>query len=289
LHADWPRQIDETVAWLQALQPTLLLCNAACLPLAAAARLGLPAFGMSSLNWADLFAHVFDGEAWAVPIHAQLLEAYRAATLFIKLRPGMEMASLPRNVWAAPVASPGRARRTELRRRLGVAAGERIVLVAFGGIDTQLPLQQWRFADALHWLVPGYWECRHARVSAIESLGWPFGDVLASVDALLGKPGYGSFVEAARGGTPVLYVPRPDWPEQEPLRRWLHEHGRALAVDEDALHSGELGPALAALWRQPAKRRPRADGADEVAERLARVLVGAEPLAGAEPLRPSSR
>ena len=117
LHADWPRRVDETVAWLQALRPTLLLCNAAYLPLAAASRLGLPAFGMSSLNWADLFAHVFDGEPWAAAIHAQMLEAYRAATLFIKLTPGMDMPSLPRSAWAGPVAMRGRERREELRAR----------------------------------------------------------------------------------------------------------------------------------------------------------------------------
>ena len=40
-----------------------------------------------------------------------------------------------------------------------------------------------------------------------------FADLLASSDALLCKPGYGSFVEAASCGVPVLYVARPDWPE----------------------------------------------------------------------------
>ncbi len=47
LHADWPVHVAHTRAWLQALRPDLLLCNAAYLPLAAAAELGLPAYGMS--------------------------------------------------------------------------------------------------------------------------------------------------------------------------------------------------------------------------------------------------
>ena len=269
LHADWPRRVEETAAWLQSLRPTLLLCNAAYLPLAAAARLGLPAFGMSSLNWADLLAHVFAGEAWAPPIHAQALEAYRAATGFIKLTPGMEMPALPRSVWAGTLAMLGRERRDELHARLGAAPGERVVLVAFGGIDARLPVERWPFDDGLRWLLPASWGATHPRAAAIEALDWPFGDLMASVDAVIGKPGYGTFAEAACHGTPMLYAARSGWPEQEPLVRWLREKGRALEVDAETLRSGRLDAALAALWRLPSPPRVAPTAADEVADRLA--------------------
>lgn len=272
-HADWEGRVAYTAQWLRSLQPDVLLCNAAYLPLAAAARLGLPAYGMSSLNWADLFAHLYvdpyDGQAWAEPIHAQMLQAYRDASAFIKLTPGMDMPQLAHGVWAAPVAALGRQRHGELRSRLQLRAGERSVLIAFGGIDTRLPLQRWRFDSAVRWLLPAHWAPRHERVSTIESLGWPFGDVLASVDALLCKPGYGTFVEAACQGTPLLYLPRPDWPEQAPLLRWIHAHGRALPVDEAALRDGEPAEALAELWHQPPKPPMRASGAEQIAARLA--------------------
>lgn len=272
LHADWPRRVDDTTAWLQTLQPTLLLCNAAYLPLVAAARRGIPAFGMSSLNWADLFEHLFGREAWAPPIHAQMLDAYRAATGFLKLTPGMDMPSLPRSTWVGPVAGLGRERRGELQARIGAAPRERVVLVAFGGLDARLPLQDWRFAEGLRWLVPAAWQFGHPRVTAIETLGWPFADLMASVDAVIGKPGYGTFAEAACHGTPVLYAPRPGWPEQEPLVRWLHAHGRALRVDGAMLRSGRLDAALAALWRLPAPPRVEPVGADEAAALLERAV-----------------
>jgi len=269
LHADWDAQVAATTQWLAGLQPDLLLCNAAYLPLAAAARLGLPAFGMSSLNWADLFAHLYAGEPWAASIHAQMLQAYQVATAFIKLTPGMEMPDLPRGMWAGPVASLGRPRRDELRARLRAAPGERFVLIAFGGIDTRLPLERWRFDDGLRWLVPGAWGVTHARVGSIETLDWSFSDLLASVDAVIGKPGYGTFVETACQGTPMLYAARPGWPEQEPLVHWLRAHGCALEVSAAALHSGDLAGTLQALWRQPAKAPVQPTGADEVAALLA--------------------
>ena len=171
LHADWDARVADAAHWLAELQPDLLLCNAAYLPLAAAARLGLPAFGMSSLNWADLFAHLYAGEPWARPIHAQMLQAYQAATAFIKLTPGMDMPDLPRSVWAGPVASLGRPQRDALHAWLQAGDDERIVLIAFGGIDARLPLERWRFDAGLRWLVPAAWGIRHARVAAIEDFG----------------------------------------------------------------------------------------------------------------------
>ncbi len=268
-HAGWDERVARTARWIDGLRADLVLSNVAYLPLAAAARLGVPAFGMSSLNWADLFAHLYGAEAWAAPIHAQMLDAYRSAVAFIKLTPGMAMPSLPRSVWAGPVASLGRRRHDELHTRLQAAAGERVVLIAFGGIDTRLPLQHWRFAEGLRWLVPQAWGIAHPRVTAIESLGWPFADLMASVDAVLGKPGYGTFTEAACHGTPMLWVARDGWPEQEPLVRWLQAHGRALQLDEELLRRGDLDAALTALWSLPPRPPVEPGGADEVAARLA--------------------
>ena len=269
LHADWDARIAHTTHWLAGLQPDLLLCNAAYLPLAAAARLELPAFGISSLNWADLFAHLYAGEPWARPIHVQMLRAYQSARAFIKLTPGMDMPDLPRGVWAGPVASLGRPRRDALRAWLQAEAGERVVLIAFGGIDARLPLEQWRFDAGLRWLVPAAWGIRHARVAAIEDFDGTFSELLASVDAVIGKPGYGTFVEAACLGTPMLYAARPDWPEQEPLVRWLHAHGRALEVPDYALRRGDLAQPLQALWGRAAKPPVQPTGTDEVAALLA--------------------
>lgn len=269
-HADWIARVERTVRWMAGMQPDLVLANVAYLPLAAAARLGVPAIGMSSLNWADLFAALFGAEAWAAPLHEQMLQAYRSATTIVRLTPGMAMPELDNAVWAGPVAAPGRPRRDELRRRLGAAGDERVVLVAFGGLDRRLPIESWPRAQGLHWLVPAAWGTALPRVHAIESLGWPFADLMASVDGLIGKPGYGTFVEAACCGTPVLYAPRPHWPEQAPLVRWLHAHARAREVSAEALERGALADALAELLARPAPPLVVPTGVDEVAARLAR-------------------
>jgi hypothetical protein len=50
-------------------------------------------------------------------------------------------------------------------------------------------------------------------------------DLLASVDLLLTKTGYGALVEAVTNRVPVLCIERPGWPEQPGLFDWCREHG----------------------------------------------------------------
>jgi hypothetical protein len=51
--------VDREARLLAELQPDLVLSDVAYLPLAGAARAGIPALAMCSLNWAELFAHFF--------------------------------------------------------------------------------------------------------------------------------------------------------------------------------------------------------------------------------------
>jgi len=116
--------------------------------------------------------------------------------------------------------------------------------------------------------VPAAWQPARPDMGTFDALSWDFTDLLASVDAVVGKPGYGTFAEAACNGTPMLYARRPAWPEQEALIDWLHRSACCAEVPEAHLQRGELAADLAALWRQEAPPRPRATGAAEVAEAL---------------------
>lgn len=110
------------------------------------------------------------------------------------------------------------------------------------------------------------------------TLGLSHTDLLRSCDALIGKPGYGTFVEAACNQTPVLYLPREDWPEQPYLVEWLERRVPLVAVTATALRRGELKDALRAVWsQQPARPWQRSltalpAGEQEIANRLAKWL-----------------
>jgi small subunit ribosomal protein S21 len=80
-------------------------------------------------------------------------------------------------------------------------------------------------------------------------------DLLASVDAVITKPGYGTFVEAACAGTPILYLERDDWPETPHFAAWLAQHARAAALGREATAGGQISsPTCARSVARPRRR-----------------------------------
>lgn len=260
--AERDRRLAAEIALLRGMAPDFVLSNVSDLPLAGAAEAGIPAAALCSLNWADLFSHCYGDADWARPIHARLLAAYRSARVFLRTTPGMPMTDLANVVPVGPIALAGR------RVPLGLAAGERTVLLAMGGIAMRLPVERWPRLAGVRWLVPQAWNCTHPDAIAQESFGLPFTDLLASADAVVTKPGYGTFTEAACNGTPLLYLRRPTWPEQDALIAWLEECWNCSELGAEELQTGRLDAALERLWAQPAKPRPRADGDEAAAEHL---------------------
>lgn len=182
----------------------------------------------------------------------------------------MAMNDLPNLVPVAPIAAVGANRRDELNRHLGLSKEEKLVLVSLGGIASRLPVERWPRIGGVRWLVQGSWQVSHPDAIEIEPLPLDFGDLLASSDALLCKPGYGSFVEAACSGVPVLYVGPIGWPETPAMVKWLQRHGTCREIPREQLESGNIAGELESLWRMPRAERVMPDGVAQAADWLMR-------------------
>lgn len=270
-HQDWDRRIAAEAERLQALAPDLVLSNVAYLPLAASARIGVPAAALCSLNWADMYRHYCGDAPEAARIHAEIVAAYRSASLFLQPAPHMPMADLTNRYPIGPVATLA-TRRIGLPALLRLPAGTRLVLVSPGGMSLPLAVARWPRVPDIHWIVPEESACDRPDVTAFERLNLAFPEVLAASDALVTKPGYGSFVEAGCSGVPVLYVRRFDWPEEPYLIDWLTRHTRAREIPRADMEQGALANHLAALWDQPVLAPALPTGASEAAQLLAQRL-----------------
>lgn len=267
-HADFAGRVAADAALLRDRQVDVVFANVSYFPLAAAARMGIPAVALCSLNWADLYAHYFGADT----IHAEMLAAYRTAT-FLRTTPGMPMPLLERKETIGPLAARGADRRAELCRKLGAGETARIVVIALGGIPSRLPVEHWPALPDTHWLVPEVWQVQRADMHAFEPWDFPFADLLRSVDAVVTKPGYGTFTEAACNGAAVIYQRRDDWPEQDCLIEWLPKHARYAEVSATNLIAGNLGQALESCLQRAVPPAPTFDGADMAARHLAALLI----------------
>ncbi len=267
-HRDWDRHVAEYMTLLRDAAPDMVLANVAYLPLAAARHAGIPAVGLCSLNWADIYAHYCGTRPEAAGILDVMRAAYAGAEHFIRLEPAMPMSDLPNRIAVAPVVRRGQSDRARINSRLGLHVDQRVVLVNMGGMYFRPPMETWPHLPGVVWLVQQNWDVQHADAYSFEPLEMDFTDLLASCDAVLGKPGYGLFTEAAVNAVPMLYLRRADWPEEVYLIDWLQQHGRCLEVARTDLQRGELFDALQSVWTQADKPPVQVDGAQQVAQIL---------------------
>jgi hypothetical protein len=271
-HRSWSERVSVEADWLRAHRIDAVLTNVAYLPLAASACAGLPSASMCSINWADLFLHYFAAEAWAGKIYEEMLSAYRDACCFLRVSPGLPMTKLDNRQDIGPIARLGKGDRQRLSRQLGLAGGNRWILIAMGGMEFRLPVESWRHIPGFSWLVPNAWNVRREDVRPFDSTCIDFANLLASVDAVITKPGYGILVEAACNGVPILYLQRDDWPETPYLSAWLAKHARSAVLGRARLMKGDFTEELAQLWADQAPDIPLVTGVDEAVESLQAAL-----------------
>ncbi len=199
--------------------------------LEACRRAGVPAIAVGNFDWAWVYGHypalapwVDRWRAWQAPHDA----------CFVGPGPGLFGF---RSVRTFGVLG---------RRRPPVRVADTAVLVSFGGfglegIDALLPR-----VDGVRWVLATPMPALD-RPDVIHVTGVSYAALVAGADAVLTKPGYGIYAEAALAGTRLVWVDRGAFPEAPYLEAAMHERG-----DEKVGADG----VAAAVLRRLARPRP---------------------------------
>jgi predicted glycosyltransferase len=103
---------------------------------------------------------------------------------------------------------------------------------------------------------------------------WSFPDVVASVDCVIAKPGYGTTGECMANRTPMVFYPRTEFAEYPVLRKGLLEWGGSVQMSmRDFLRGKWSGALEEAFQLRPPK--VKTDGAAQTA-RIIMELIEAE-------------
>ncbi len=271
LHADWDKKIETEATLIRQAAPTLVLSDVSHLGIAAGAAAGIPTIGLCSLSWDLVLAPFVDP---ADPAHAaimnQIRDAYAKADCFLRVAPGLAVTAFRHLRDVGPIAEPTEPQPAALRQAIGATASEKIILVGFGGIALQSPpFDHMEAMQGFRFLFDGPVPSRLSRISSLSSVGLPFKQILASVDLVLTKPGYGTTVESVALGLPVVYVRRYNFADEQSLVDYLQQHGRSAELSLDAFSRGHWEPAIRQAFAQsPATPPPPLSGARDAASIL---------------------
>jgi hypothetical protein len=230
IHASIERSIDSVTSIIAEERCEAVFTNIGYIAILAAERASVPSIACSSLNWGDIFSAYCGHLPDALPIIECMDSAYSKASLFMRLVPGLPMDKLVTHPITRPIANIGKNKRALLVETLGLKRSSTIILCSFGGMLPVAPPPFVSEQDGLIIIGPRAWS-GHG-VIPVDDLPIPYADVLASVDGVVTKPGYGIVSELGCTATPAIMVSRGDWPEEPCLLRWLSVHGRHISVTD---------------------------------------------------------
>jgi hypothetical protein len=270
LHENWHDIISHEANVLNALSPDILVTDITYSSLAAAHQVGLPAVGVSSLNWADIYQAYCGVYEESQSIIEQIFAAYNSADAFLQLTPHLPMPHITNRASIGPSARLSPTSLGVVRQRARLTNYTRVVLVGFGGIQgTGRPSSLPELANTV-WVSEQSASEGRNDVYSLKDLDLQFYEAVPDADLVVTKPGYGTIVEAACQGARVLLQERPDWPETEIMMAWLEEHGCFAPISGLAMATGNIGAKVdALLQRHVPTPFPQPSGADEAAKIIA--------------------
>jgi len=278
LHQDWDHKVKAFAQQLIDDEVDVVLADVPYLPLAAAQVAGIPSAALCSLNWADILSH-YVGLDKPQAIINTMYAAYQSARYFLQPAPSMAMPKLNNQRAIGPCCAPGVAQRQTL---LSAAKQHKalnnpwLALVGMGGIPFELSLEHWptqHQGRPLCYLVSPSSANTHPNALSDEATGLSYSNLVASVDLIITKPGYGMFAEAAAVGLPVLFTDRGEWPETEALVTWLQAKAHCAQITTEVLRAGAFEQELSQLLTQGPYTPVAPTGNDEAATLIAALFA----------------
>ncbi len=272
-HGTWNDRLQTEVDAMRAAAPDLVLADTPYLALAAGRKAGISTVALVSLTW-DLVLSGYeappstDGQA----IIRSIRQAYGQADLALRITPAPIMTVFKKLVDIGPIAEPAPSAREQLTELLKLTPGERTVLVGFGGIPLDaLPFETLESLPGYRFLFDGSISPTSRRFVSTQSLPFSFKTLMASVDVIMTKPGYGTLVEAVALQTPLVYVRRYNFADEQPLVDYLHRYGRGIELSLEHFIHGNWQEALQQACLLPLTPGPALPitGASDAATRLA--------------------
>ncbi len=281
-----PARAADEASLMRARDAQLVISDAPPLACVAAVAAHIPSVVVSNFTW-DWIYEGYEGELDAAPDLLPILRsAYVLAAEGWRLPLHGGFATVPHVIDVPFVARHARADRSreDVRRELSLPRDRALVLASFGGYGVKgLDVARFDCLDEVDLVMtapaaemasakgPAHWITEED----IYARGLRYVDLVAAVDVVVTKPGYGIIADCVANQTAMLYTSRGRFVEYDVMVAEMPRFLRCEYIDLESFLGGRWRDALRRLLTQPEPpEHPRTDGADVVAdliiERIAR-------------------
>ena len=284
-HRALPRRAAEEARLLREHDAELVISDAPALGCAAAADAGIASILLSNFTWDWIYQAYSEELASAPDLISQIQAAYRKAEAAWRLPMHGGFETFDTIVDLPFVARHATYPSDVVRKQLGLPLDVPLVLSSFGGYGVQnFDAERLDCLDTYGVVMTMADAARvEARPNgsglyvldenAIYEPGFHYEDLVAAVDVVATKPGYGIISECIANQTAILYTSRGRFAEYDVLVAEMPRYLRSQYMPIDDLLAGRWRSSLDALMSSPTPpERPRTDGA-RVAAGMAAAVV----------------
>jgi len=254
IHSIRDSLLNIEVQWLQQQHIHLILMDATTLACRAGSISGVKTVFVTNFSWDFIYQeslqdiktlHLFDENPEEYEKYQQMItiatEDMLDCTYYIRY-PGVvplpKEFNMEKSCYGPLITR--KIRNSQLREELKIPEGMKMLLLGFGGHKTE-----WSLEDSF---LPTGWVCYVLRASpelmpSSRFIALPQNiyvpDWIHAADVVLGKIGYGFVSESLNGGTPLVYVPRVYWAEEDYLVKVVQdEYHAALPMPLEEFNRG---------------------------------------------------
>jgi hypothetical protein len=280
-YRDFEARVERERQVLTSLGARLVVGDVPPLAFAAAHAAEVPAIAIANFTW-DWIYEDYEPARFGFPdLVARIRGACAHAGLFLRLPMwgGFDMAPAEATRDLPLVARRSARDPVETRKALGLPRDRKLVLLSFGGhgLKGLSPAAFDGVGDDFVAVLTGHLEmsaaARQSRRSVVEfdeqalyDGGWRYEDLVAAVDVVATKPGYGIIAECAAHQTAILYTSRGHFVEYDVLVREMPRYVPSQFIPQEALFSGNWRPYLEQLLARVPPPPADVGGAETAAE-----------------------
>ena len=269
-HADLDASAASEAEWLRAAGARLVVADIPPLACVAAYRAGLPVVALGNFTWDWIYEGYAGWAAERSTLLPRLRQAYSYADLALRLPMHGGFSSFKEVVDLPFIARRSLRDPSDTRSRLGLPEG-RLVLLSFGGyglqridLQTVATLEGYTVvltadvtanrrgdetSDGEPKALPG--NVRLLDERKLYEDGFRYEDLVAAVDVVMTKPGYGIIAECVANDTALVYTSRGHFVEYDVLVREMPRWLRCGFISNDDLLAGRWRRALDRVLAQP--------------------------------------
>jgi hypothetical protein len=266
LYCGRKERVDREVDFLRDNDIGLIVADIPGMPIEAAALLGIPRLAVGNFSWDWIYSAYLSQDSRWKPIVEIFREEYARTDLLLRLPFCDEMKAFPHIEDIPLVASPGSCRREEIAVITGCDPAKKWILLSFTDLDWDdraLGSVEQMEGCEFFTVSPLIWQRRN--IHAIDREQVSFSSVIASVDAVISKPGFGILSDCAVNRKPLIYADRSNFAEYAILEAAIRKYLKHVHIPAADLYRGDLGSSLERIWDRPDPVEKLQSGGERIA------------------------